>query len=143
MLVSEYDFLAIEDLNVKGMSAKGKGSRKRGLNRGIRSNLLGQFRVMLEYKADWYGKQVVAINRWFPSSKTCHKCQHVNRDLKLSDREWDCPGCGAHLDRDINAAINILAAGLAVIVCGEASGELTAQRQSRPGVLVEAGRSHP
>src|SRR4028119_2177550 len=66
----------------------------------------------------WYGRTLVKIDRWFPSSKRCRHCGHVVDKLPLNVREWNCPKCGTHHDRDINAAQNILAAGLAVIVCG-------------------------
>ena len=73
---------------------------------------------MLEYKCDWYGRDLVVIDRWFPSSKTCSACGHTVASLPLGTREWACPSCGARHDRDINAAKNILAAGLAVAACG-------------------------
>jgi len=72
----------------------------------------------LEYKCDWYGRNFVKIDRWFPSSKRCGHCGYIVDKLPLTVREWDCPSCGTHHDRDINAAKNILAAGLAVSVCG-------------------------
>jgi putative transposase len=72
----------------------------------------------LEYKCQWYGRTLVKIDRWFPSSKRCGHCGHIVDKLPLDVREWDCPECGTHHDRDINAANNILATGLAVIVCG-------------------------
>ncbi|MEB3295686.1 MAG: zinc ribbon domain-containing protein [Synechococcales bacterium] len=72
----------------------------------------------LEYKCDWYGRTLVKIDRWFPSSKRCGNCGHIVDKLPLNIREWDCPSCGAKHDRDLNAANNILAAGLAVSVCG-------------------------
>lgn len=119
-LVEDFDVICIEDLNVRGMAAtaKGKGrAAKAGLNRGILSNNFGEFRSLLEYKADWYGKDVIVIDRFFPSSKRCSDCGQVNRDLKLSQRYWSCE-CGTHHDRDINAATNIEAAGLAVLASG-------------------------
>ena len=69
---------------------------------------------MLTYKADWYGKQLVKIDRWFPSSKTCSGCGHVlgKGELTLAMRQWQCPNCNAVLDRDYNASINILKEGL-------------------------------
>ena len=67
----------------------------------------GEFVRQLTYKSDWYGKNVLFIGRFEPSSKTCSKCGYVNSVLALSDREWVCPQCGEHHDRDINAAINI------------------------------------
>lgn len=68
-------------------------------------------RGLLEYKCNWYGRELRVVDRWFPSSKTCHGCGHVVEKLPLNVREWDCPKCGTHHDRDINAAINILSAG--------------------------------
>jgi len=66
---------------------------------------------MLRYKAEWYGNHIVEIDRFFPSSKLCNNCGYKNKDLKLSQREWLCPECGTHHDRDLNAAINILNEG--------------------------------
>lgn len=118
-LVHENQVIVVEDLNVKGMSAKGKSSRKKGLNRSIHDAGWAQFREMLTYKAHWYGRELVVVNRWFPSSQLCSEC-HVNSGKKpLHVREWTCTNCGTLHDRDINAAKNILAAGLAVSVCGD------------------------
>ena len=77
------------------------------LARAIQGAAWSEFVRQLEYKSEWYGKNVLFIGRFEPSSKLCHKCGYINRDLKLSDREWICPMCGEHHDRDINAAINI------------------------------------
>lgn len=121
-LVSDYDVICIEDLNVAGMTrvARGKGrAAKAGLNRSILDHNFAQFRALLEYKADWYGKQVVAIDRFFPSSKRCNTCGVVREHLPLSARFWTCEACGTRLDRDMNAAQNIHAAGLAVYACGD------------------------
>ena len=121
-LVDTYDVLCIEDLNISGMTrrASGKGrSSKAGLNRRILSNNLSEFRSMLEYKSDWYGRECVTINRFYPSSKRCSECGYINQELTLNDRRWTCSGCGVHHDRDINAAKNIKAAGLAVLACGD------------------------
>ena len=85
---------------------------------GISDASWGELVRQLEYKCDWYGRNFVKIDRWFQSSKRCGHCGHVVEKLPLNIREWDCPKCGAHHDRDINAAKNILAAGLAVSVCG-------------------------
>lgn len=120
-LVEEFDVICLEDLNIRGMTrkAKGKGkSAKSGLNRSILTHNLSEFRRMVEYKAQWYGKECVAIDRFYPSSKRCSKCGKINQELKLSDRYWTCQ-CGAKHDRDINAATNIKAAGLAVLACGD------------------------
>ncbi|WP_265269629.1 transposase [Nostoc sp. KVJ3] len=78
----------------------------------------GELVRQLEYKCDWYGRNFVKIDRWFPSSKRCTECGHIVDKLPLNIREWDCPKCSTHNDRDINASKNILAAGLAVSVCG-------------------------
>lgn len=120
-LVEDFDVICIEDLNVRGMTASAKGagrSAKAGLNRGIMAHNFGEFRELLEYKADWYGKEVAVIDRFYPSSKRCSECGRINQELKLGHRFWTCP-CGVHHDRDINAAKNIKAAGLAVLASGD------------------------
>lgn len=66
----------------------------------------------LEYKSNWYGRKLIVIDRFYPSSKTCNSCGYINRDLTLKDREWICPECGVKHDRDYNAALNILHEGL-------------------------------
>ena len=100
------DYIAVEDLNVKGMEKKG-GNRKKGLNNGIANAAMGEFKIRLNNKAQDKGKKVVEVDRFYPSSKTCHKCGYIYRDLKLSQRSWVCPSCGEKLGRDHNAAINI------------------------------------
>ena len=106
-LVRENDVIAVEDLNVSGMV------RNRKLARAISCTGWAGFRGMLEYKAERCGRLVVAVDRWYPSSKTCSACGHLLAELSLSTRTWQCPSCGTRHDRDINAAKNILAAGLA------------------------------
>ena len=100
-LVKHYDTICLEDLNVEGMLKNGH------LSKSIQSVSWATFKSMLQYKSEWYGKNILFIGRFDPSSKLCHKCGYINNSLKLSDREWVCPQCGEHLDRDINAAINI------------------------------------
>jgi putative transposase len=91
---------------------------------------------MLEYKCDWYGRNLVKIDRWFPSSKTCSSCGSIQPKMPLNIREWTCPDCGVHHDRDINAANNILAVGNAVYVCG---GNVRPEDARSKGSSVEAG----
>lgn len=117
-IVRSNDIIVIEDLHVSGMSASG-GSRKKGLNRAISEASWSEFRTMLEYKSHWYGRDFRIIDRWFPSSQMCSECGHIDGRKTLSIRQWVCPECGTRHDRDINAAKNILAAGLAVNVCGD------------------------
>jgi putative transposase len=112
-LVRENQAIVVEDLSVKGML------RAKLHSRSISDAGWSEFVRQLVYKAMWHGRTVVKIDRWFPSTKTCNACGSTGHKLSLSDREWRCPDCGTHHDRDINAARNILAAGLAVTACGE------------------------
>ena len=101
-LVKNYDLIGMEDLNIKGMFKNKKWSNK------MQKISLYKLITMIQYKADWYGKTLIQIDRYFPSSKKCHVCGHINHELTLDIREWTCPHCGTELHRDINAAINIL-----------------------------------
>nr|DAG73680.1 MAG TPA: endonuclease [Bacteriophage sp.] len=106
-LVRRYDTICIEDLNVKGME------RNHRLAKSVTNASWGAFVSMLTYKAEWNGKKVVKIDRFFPSSQTCNVCGYINKQTKdLSVREWECPVCHTHHNRDVNAAINILRFGL-------------------------------
>ena len=100
-LVKNYDVICLEDLNVKGME------QNHHIARAIQGAAWSEFVRQLEYKSEFFGKNVLFIGRFEPSSKLCHKCGYINQDLKLSDREWVCPICGKKHDRDINAAMNI------------------------------------
>ena len=111
-LVESYDLIGIEDLNVKGMIKNHK------LSKHIADASWGNFVTLLQYKCDWYGKELVKVNRFYPSSKTCGDCGWINQDLKLSDREWTCKSCGVIHDRDVNASKNILKEGLKNISAG-------------------------
>ena len=111
-LIRNYDVICLEDLNIKGMV------KNRRLAKAINDTSWGQFVSMLSYKAELNDKQVVKIDRWYPSSKTCHNCVWVNEGLKLSDRQWVCPHCGEVIDRDVNAAKNVLSEGLRNISVG-------------------------
>lgn len=105
-LIQKYDIICIEDLNVKGMM------KNRKLARAISDMGFYEFKRQLLYKAEMCGKYIVLADRWFPSSKTCSECGHKMEKMSLSVREWDCPKCHTHHDRDINAAINLKKYGL-------------------------------
>ncbi|MEU1443514.1 RNA-guided endonuclease InsQ/TnpB family protein [Streptomyces mirabilis] len=110
-LVRENQTLVIEDLTVRNMVKNHK------LARAISDAAWSEFRSMLEYKAQWYGREVIAVDRWFPSSRLCSACNTLRDTMPLHVRTWTCD-CGITHDRDVNAAHNLLAAGLAVTVCG-------------------------
>jgi len=101
----------IEDLTVRNMV------KNHSLARAISDASWSELRGMLEYKCAWYGRDLVVIDRWFPSSKLCSGCGALQDKMPLNVREWTC-ACGATHDRDVNAARNIEAAGLAVLACG-------------------------
>ena len=105
-LVNENQVICIEDLNVKGLMSNHK------LAKSIQELSLYEFRRQLEYKCKWYGRQLIIIDRFYPSSKTCHNCGYIYKGLRLSEREWVCPYCKSKIDRDYNAAQNILDEGL-------------------------------
>ncbi|MFJ5151474.1 RNA-guided endonuclease InsQ/TnpB family protein [Streptomyces sp. NPDC088353] len=110
-LVCENQTLVIEDLTVRNMV------KNRSLARAISDAAWSQFRSLLEYKAAWYGREVIAVDRFFPSSRLCSACGALAESMPLSVRTWTC-ACGTTHDRDANAAKNLLAAGLAASVCG-------------------------
>lgn len=105
-IIKNHDTVCLEDLNIKGMM------QNRKLAKAISDVSWSEFNRMLEYKADWYGKNIIKIGRFQPSSKTCFDCGAINNLLKLSDREWVCSNCGILHDRDENAAKNIKSFGL-------------------------------
>ncbi|MBB5779821.1 putative transposase [Nonomuraea jabiensis] len=105
-LVRENQVIAVEDLTVRNLV------KNRSLARAVSDAAWRELRMMLEYKAAWYGRTLVAVDRWFPSSKLCSACGALQEAMPLNVREWIC-GCGAVHDRDVNAAKNVLAAGLA------------------------------
>jgi putative transposase len=94
--------------------------KNRPLAKSIADAGWAEFTRQLAYKAQWYGRTLVGIDRWFPSSKRCSGCGHTVPKMALNVREWTCPGCGSLHDRDVNAARNVLAAGLAASAHGEA-----------------------
>ena len=141
-LTRRFHTIAIEDLNVRGMA------RNRHLARSIMDMGFFEFRRQLEYKAAMRGGQVVVIDRFFPSSKTCSVCGHRLDDLPLSVREWTCPACGAQQERDVNAAKNLLAYGLAILngptassagceACGEAGSGLGRKLKTKPASVKQ------
>lgn len=111
-LVRENQTIAVETLMVKNMVKNPK------LALAISDSGWGEFVRQLDYKCRWYGRNLVKIDKWFPSSKRCSSCGHIVDKMPLNIRSWQCPSCGVNHDRDVNAGKNILAAGLAVSVCG-------------------------
>jgi putative transposase len=132
-LVRENQTIVVEDLAVQNMVKNHK------LAGSISDAGWSELVRMLDYKCTWYGRTLVKIDRWFPSSKRCGSCGHTVESLPLAVREWECPHCQTIHDRDINAARNILAAGQAVTVCGsnvrpdrhESKGQLSKTRRGR------------
>ena len=108
-LLRESQTLVMEDLNIVGMVKNHK------LAKSIQNICWGVLRRVLEYKSIWLGHNLIFIDRWAPSTKTCSHCGFHNSTLTLSDRSWTCPGCGTHHDRDVNAALNIKRMGLATL----------------------------
>ena len=105
-LIRTYGSICLEDLNVKGMM------QNHCLANGISSVAWNEFVRQLTYKSDWYGRNVLFIGRFEPSSKMCNHCGYINSDLTMKDRKWTCQQCGEVLDRDVNAALNIKKMGL-------------------------------
>jgi len=111
-LITKYDTIILEDLNIKGMIKNHK------LAKHIADVSWSKFITLLTYKAEWNDKKIIKIDRFFPSSKTCNCCGYINQNLKLSMREWTCPSCNTKLDRDLNASKNILNEGYKIISSG-------------------------
>ena len=109
-LLRESQTLVMENLNIVGMV------KNHSLAKSIQNVCWGELRRVLEYKSQWLGHNLIFIDRWAPSTKTCSHCGFHNSTLTLSDRSWTCPGCGTHHDRDINAAINIKRMGLETLL---------------------------
>lgn len=107
-IVKNHDIICIEDLNTKGML------RNHKLAKSISDVSWSSFVTKLQYKADWYGREIIKVDKWFPSSQLCSECGHKDGKKSLEIREWTCPICHAHHDRDINASINILTEGLRI-----------------------------
>lgn len=107
-LANEYDYICVEDINMQGLAQSLK------LGKSTNDNGFGMFRTILGYKLADRGKQLIKIDKWFPSSKMCRHCGAINKDLTLADRVWTCE-CGAIINRDENAAINIMNVGLSMV----------------------------
>ncbi len=120
-LINENQVICVENLAVKNMV------KNPTLAKSISDANWGEIVRQLEYKASWRGRTVVAIDRWYPSSKRCSCCGYTLDKLDLATRQWTCPECNTTHDRDINAARNIKAAGLAVLACGEAVNPVSAK----------------
>ena len=134
-LVRENQTIVIEDLTVRNMV------KNHTLARAISDAAWRQFRTMLQYKADWYGRDLVVVDRWFPSSKLCSACGALAEQMPLNVRSWTCR-CGAVHDRDVNAARNVLAEGLSVTACGGGvRPQRTNVRTGQPPVKQEPRRA--
>lgn len=108
-LLNENQVIVMEDLNVKGML------KNHNLAKSIQELSLYRFKTLLIYKSEWYGRDLIEIDRFYPSSKLCSYCGYKNDRLTLKDREWQCPECKTHHNRDLNAAINIRNEGLRIL----------------------------
>lgn len=133
---SQVRTLCMEDLNVKGMQ------RNHHLAQAVGDASFGMFLTMLEYKCRWYGVNLIKIDRFAPSSKTCGQCGYVYKELKLSERSWTCPECGTHHERDFNAACNIKEFGLKALPTerGKVKPVDCPTVDDRPRVLKSRGR---
>lgn len=120
-IVNNYDVICIEDLNVSGMESN------HSLAKAVTDSSFRMIRNMLEYKCKWYGKELVVIDRFYPSSKTCSNCGWKKDDLTLSDRIFECKNCGIEIDRDLNAAINIERMGVDILHNRTQSGKVTSR----------------
>ena len=127
-LITEFDVIVIEDLNVKGMM------KNHRLARSITEASFYEFRRQLEYKTDWYGKKLVIADRWFPSTKTCSNCGNV-QDMPLSKRVYECE-CGLIIDRDVNAALNLCSIAESASEILNACGETVRRGSGNADVLV-------
>ena len=108
-IVRDNQTVSVENLNVQGMKSN------HHLAKSVASAAFGEMSRQLEYKCRWYGRGFVKVGRWFPSSKKCNHCGHTNHGLTLKDRVWICAGCGREIDRDYNAALNILEEGKRIL----------------------------
>lgn len=134
-LIRENQTIALETLAVKNMV------KNHTLAQAITDASWSTFVNMLEYKADWHGKNILKIGKFAPSSKSCSNCGHINKELQLKDRSWTCPKCNSVLDRDVNAAINIKSFALKNYLCTEHTLENQGELPTLAGVLIP--EAHP
>jgi len=133
-IIRENQVVCVESLQVKNMVQNHK------LAKAISDVGWREFVRQLAYKAEWYGRTLIKIDKWYPSSKRCFDCGHVLDSLTLDIRSWTCPECGVQHDRDLNAAKNVLAAGLAVSACGEAV--RPGAVKTKPGTSLRSRKAH-
>lgn len=136
-LVRDNQTIVVEDLNVRGMV------QNRCLARAISDASWAELVWQLEYKCEWYGRELVKVDRFFPSSKTCSNCGAIREGLRLNERTWTCKSCNAKHDRDHNAAKNILAAGHAVTACGPDVSHGVLRDSVRLGLKQESSVARP
>jgi len=129
---NQVDSIVIEDLNISGLLANRK------ISQAMSDVSLGKFFEVLKYKCDWYGKNLIMIGRFDPSSKRCNNCGDIHKKLKLSERQWACSNCNAIHDRDENAADNIKWFGLQQTIFKNKSGRGTSEEPEELSVLAEA-----
>ena len=138
LLVDTHGYIALESLHVKGMV------RNHSLAKSISDAGWGEFVRQVVYKGEWYGCEIVKIEQWFPSTKTCSSCGAVNAALQLWDRRWVCEGCGVAHDRDLNAAKNILKESTARTAGIDAPGDMSrCSEAAQPGNPIAPGRPRP
>ena len=149
-LAKSHGCLVIEDLSVRGMSRSARGTRERpgnhirakaGLNRAVLDGGFGELRRMLEYKRAWYGSKLLVCDRWFPSSKRCSRYGAVRVLLSRRERTFRCDGCGLHMDRDLNAARNLVWWADAHVGTASAAGTGSACAPNARGVAERSGTS--
>jgi putative transposase len=140
-LVRDFDMICLEDLSVKGL-ARGRQAR------AVQDAAFSEIRRQLRYKSEWYGRVLVEVDRWYPSSKSCWKCRPTLVELRLDRRQWRCPKCGTCHDRDITAARNLLTEGLRQLagredrdLCVDAGGSCCDEFELIEQVLAEEARS--
>jgi putative transposase len=137
-IIDENQVVVVEDIDVKSLL-------KRKLAKSISDSGWSKFLTYLKYKAEWYGRTFIQVDRFFPSSKLCHRCGYKNEDLALHDRTWCCPECGETHDRDVNASSNLYLVGLGRLKRGTVEQALVDDRSpyglpKKPS-CVEAGSS--